>query len=559
MFLETIKFTAKTLLRKPVRSLLTIFQVSLGIAAVALVLNIIMQPDATADGLPFVGADEQLIHVYNGTESEDERGMRTIGMTSIFTPEDIQAVRAIDGVVSIPLKQSDARDSIELNGLLYLTSGLRPVNKDLMDLANPKIIEGTVFTSMDYENQSRTLVISQQAAKALFGDESPIGKKLAFTMSTPMGIAAATTTSNSSSRFEGIREEFEVIGVVDISSGADMPFNMRPEHFMAPLGEARAESMDAQVGPAVGGATTMAGPMVGSMSVQAGPITGGPITSGPSVQIGSVISGPAIQAGSVSGSMEVLMVPMTGDTDSEAGPSADGASVQAGPMTGGTSPQAAPVTGGTSVQAGPERSSTNVQTPRAWIRTSLFSEFTMVVKKSALDHVKRSMEEVLAARHGSQLSLQFTEPYIPSTSGIDKAFGMFLGGFALVGLIVSSIGILSIMMVSVVERTREIGLRREIGASRSAVVFEIVAEAGLLAAAGAFIGLIAAWFCAEPLAGLMSVSSAVEPRESLKRIGLAPAAASVLISVAIGLLAGLYPAIQAARRPPVDALRELNS
>ena len=559
MFLETIKFTAKTLLRKPVRSLLTIFQVSLGIAAVALVLNIIMQPDATADGLPFVGADEQLIHVYNGTESEDERGMRTIGMTSIFTPEDIQAVRAIDGVVSIPLKQSDARDSIELNGLLYLTSGLRPVNKDLMDLANPKIIEGTVFTSMDYENQSRTLVISQQAAKALFGDESPIGKKLAFTMSTPMGIAAATTTSNSSSRFEGIREEFEVIGVVDISSGADMPFNMRPEHFMAPLGEARAESMDAQVGPAVGGATTMAGPMVGSMSVQAGPITGGPITSGPSVQIGSVISGPAIQAGSVSGSMEVLMVPMTGDTDSEAGPSADGASVQAGPMTGGTSPQAAPVTGGTSVQAGPERSSTNVQTPRAWIRTSLFSEFTMVVKKSALDHVKRSMEEVLAARHGSQLSLQFTEPYIPSTSGVDKAFGMFLGGFALVGLIVSSIGILSIMMVSVVERTREIGLRREIGASRSAVVFEIVAEAGLLAAAGAFIGLIAAWFCAEPLAGLMSVSSAVEPRESLKRIGLAPAAASVLISVAIGLLAGLYPAIQAARRPPVDALRELNS
>ena len=46
------------------------------------------------------------------------------------------------------------------------------------------------------------------------------------------------------------------------------------------------------------------------------------------------------------------------------------------------------------------------------------SEFTMVVKKSALDHVKRSMEEVLAARHGSQLSLQFTEP--SSTSGLTR-------------------------------------------------------------------------------------------------------------------------------------------
>ena len=616
MFLETMKFTAKTLLRKPVRSLLTILQVSLGIAAIALVLNIIMQPDATADGLPFVGADEQLIQVYNGTEFEDESGVRTIGMTSIFTPEDIQAVRAIEGIVSIPLKRDDPRDTIELNGLVYQTSGLRSVNKDLMDLADLKVIEGTVFTSMDYENQSRTLVISQQAAKALFGDESPIGKKLAFTMSMPMGMAASTRTFNSS-RFDGIREEFEVIGVVDISPGEGMPSNIRPEHFMAPLGEASAESADSQAEPGIGGAIIFAGPAAG-MSVQAGPMAGGT-----SIQAGPMLSGLSIQAGPMTGSMEVLVAPLTDGTDSEAGPTtgdtgsqsepltgstspqpgpmtggaspqpgpmtggtslqagpmaggaspqagpmADGTSVQGGPMVFGTAPQAGPVTGGagpqtgsvtsgTSAQTGPATSSTNVQTPRAWIRSSLFAEFTMVVKKSALDHVKRSMEEILAARHGSRLSLRFTEPYIPSTSGVDKTFGMFLGGFALVGLIVSSIGILSIMMVSVVERTREIGLRREIGASRSAVVFEIVTEAGLLAAAGAIIGLVAASFCAEPLARLMQTSSAVGPQEDLMRIGLAPAAVSVLISVAIGLLAGLYPAIQAARRPPVDALREL--
>jgi ABC-type antimicrobial peptide transport system permease subunit len=55
------------------------------------------------------------------------------------------------------------------------------------------------------------------------------------------------------------------------------------------------------------------------------------------------------------------------------------------------------------------------------------------------------------------------------------------------------------------------------------------------------------------------MSSTAEPQESLKRIGFAPAAASVLLSVAIGLLAGLWPAIQAARRPPVDALREPTS
>jgi ABC-type antimicrobial peptide transport system permease subunit len=565
VFLETMKFTAKTLLRKPVRSLLTTLQVSLGIAAVALVLNIIMQPDATADGPSFIGADEQLIRVYNGTEFEDERGIRTVGMTSIFTAEDIQAVRTIEGVVSIPLKRDDPRDTIELDGLLYLTSGLRPVNKDLMDLADLKVIEGTVFTSMDYENQSRTLVISQQAAKALFGDESPIGKKLAFTMSLPVGMASMSTTSNSRSRFEGIREEFEVIGVVDISSGNEMPFDIRPEHFMAPLGEVRTASTDRQTRPVTDGAGPLAEPMSGSISIQPGPVTGGTsipagiVADSPDLVAGSVTGGVITQVGPGAGSTSDQAGPMTSGPGPQAGLASSGASVQAGAATGSTDSPAEPVTGGVSVQAGSVTASDAAQTLPVMIRNQLWAEFTMVVKKSAIDHVKRSMEEVLTSKYGSRLSLMFTEPYIPSTQGVDKTFGMFLGGFALVGLIVSSIGILSVMMVSVVERTREIGLRREIGASRFAVVFEIVTEAGLLAAAGALIGLVAAWFAAEPLAQLLMMSSTAEPQESLKRIGFAPAAASVLLSVAIGLLAGLWPAIQAARRPPVDALREPTS
>ena len=347
-------------------------------------------------------------------------------------------------------------------------------------------------------------------------------------MSTPLWLASTTPmTSDSRSRFEGIREEFEIIGVVDISSGDEMPFNLRPEHFMAPLGEASTDSADRQTWPVTGGASMQVGPLAEGASPQAEPVTGSV-----DVQAGPVTSGTSVQAG-----------PVTGSTDPPAEPVADN-----------TEPQERSVAGSTEIQTGPVTRSASPQTGPVILRTTLLSEFTMVVKKNAVDHVKRSMEELLAARHGSQLSLMFTEPYIPSTSGVDKTFGMFLGGFALVGLIVSSIGILSIMMVSVVERTREIGLRREIGASRYEVVFEIVAEAGMLAAAGALIGLVAAWFAAKPLAALMSISSAVAPPESLTRIGLAPAAASVLISVAIGLLAGLYPAIRR-QATSVDALR----
>lgn len=442
MFAETLKFTLRTLLRKPVRSLLTILQVALGIAAVALVLNVMMQPAGVQTGPSFIGADEQLIQVYNGRE-EVEEGVTSILMTPIFTLDDLEAIRNIDGVVSIPIKEFDRRDMIELNGMRYLISGLRSVNEDFMKTANPVVVEGSLFLSADYETQSRTVVISQQAAHALFGDESAVGKKLVFASSM---LVPRQSSGALAMQFGALRQEFEVIGVIDISSADAMPSNLRPEHFMIPF--ARRTS---------------------------------------------------------------------GDEDS-------------------------------GLRAG-----------RAVFVSSSLSEFTMVVKKNAVDSVKQAIEDTLASKYGSRLSLVFAEPYIPSASSGNTEFGLFLGGFALVGMIVSSIGILSIMMVSVVERTREIGMRREIGASRGEVVTEILMEAGLLAAAGACVGLILAMLGASPLAELAVGGNAVNSSDGIARLGLQPAVVSLLVSVAIGLLAGLYPALQAARRAPVDALRELTS
>jgi putative ABC transport system permease protein len=287
------------------------------------------------------------------------------------------------------------------------------------------------------------VVISQQAAHALFGDESAVGKKLVFASSM---LVPRQSSGALAMQFGALRQEFEVIGVIDISSADAMPSNLRPEHFMIPF--ARRTS---------------------------------------------------------------------GDEDS-------------------------------GLRAG-----------RAVFVSSSLSEFTMVVKKNAVDSVKQAIEDTLASKYGSRLSLVFAEPYIPSASSGNTEFGLFLGGFALVGMIVSSIGILSIMMVSVVERTREIGMRREIGASRGEVVTEILMEAGLLAAAGACVGLILAMLGASPLAELAVGGNAVNSSDGIARLGLQPAVVSLLVSVAIGLLAGLYPALQAARRAPVDALRELTS
>ena len=173
---ESIRFTAKVLLRKPVRSLLTILQVSLGIAAVALVLNALMQPQEAAQGPAFIAADEQLIQVENAEEFQDPAGYGLI-YHSLFTYEDLEAVRDIDGVVSIPLRELTMRNTVEYSGMRYMISNLTQVNKDLMDLFDLPVVAGTTFSDMDFEQQTSTLVISEQAATALFGDKSPIGEK----------------------------------------------------------------------------------------------------------------------------------------------------------------------------------------------------------------------------------------------------------------------------------------------------------------------------------------------------------------------------------------------
>ena len=137
-----------------------------------------------------------------------------------------------------------------------------------------------------------------------------------------------------------------------------------------------------------------------------------------------------------------------------------------------------------------------------------------------------------------------------------KTITLFLGAFAFIAVLVSAIGILSIMLVSVVERTREIGLRQALGASKRIIVGQILNESLVFSAAGSVLGLIAPYFTAPAL-----ISTILEEAiyTSLSDVGgLHPhaAALALLVAVVMGQLFGLYPAWQAAKMAPVDALRE---
>ena len=124
---------------------------------------------------------------------------------------------------------------------------------------------------------------------------------------------------------------------------------------------------------------------------------------------------------------------------------------------------------------------------------------------------------------------------------------LVLGGIAAISLLVGGIGIMNIMLVTVTERTREIGIRRAIGARRSSIVTQFLIEAGMLCGMGGIIG-IGIGTVGTRVAGKLLVDMEIWPSFSIT-------AGAFVLSVLLGILFGIYPAAKASRLQPVEALR----
>jgi len=127
-----------------------------------------------------------------------------------------------------------------------------------------------------------------------------------------------------------------------------------------------------------------------------------------------------------------------------------------------------------------------------------------------------------------------------------QVMSMLLGAVASISLIVGGIGIMNIMLVSVTERTREIGIRMAIGAREGDIMLQFLAEAVLLTLLGGVIGILMGVGSALAISALFQWPTLI----SADAIGLA-----VAFSSAIGIFFGYYPARKAARLNPIDALR----
>ncbi len=128
----------------------------------------------------------------------------------------------------------------------------------------------------------------------------------------------------------------------------------------------------------------------------------------------------------------------------------------------------------------------------------------------------------------------------------EQLFNAVMVAIASVSLIVGGIGIMNIMLASILERTREIGLRRAVGARQSDIVRQFVVEATIISIAGGTIGVILGFIVSRLIAWLAGWSTIVTP---------ASVALGFMVSISVGLIFGIYPARKAARLDPVEAIR----
>ena len=153
----------------------------------------------------------------------------------------------------------------------------------------------------------------------------------------------------------------------------------------------------------------------------------------------------------------------------------------------------------------------------------------------------------IAYRDEEDFTILSQSDVIGALSQITNVLTLFLGLIAGISLLVGGIGIMNIMLVSVTERTREIGLRKAVGARRSAILWQFLTEAVILSSIGGVIGL------ALGVAGAWLISSLSDTLQAT--VAWDSVVLAILFSAAVGLFFGIYPARRAAGLNPIDALR----
>jgi len=178
------------------------------------------------------------------------------------------------------------------------------------------------------------------------------------------------------------------------------------------------------------------------------------------------------------------------------------------------------------------------------------------ISPDAVVQAGEEISQVLRTRHrtavgADDFTIMNQQDFLQTAETITSVITIFLGGVAGISLLVGGIGIMNIMLVSVIERTREIGLRKAMGARKRDILVQFLVESSLLSLFGGIVGILLGWGIAA-VVGQIAASSDTPLNPT---IGLDSVLLATIFSTAVGLFFGLYPANRAAGLEPVEALR----